>query len=64
MPPHNPTVHQIEGLYVDRQVTVGDLKGTVEFVFPCFTHCSARMHEKSVSRPHYFFLSTEPSFEN
>jgi len=30
---HNPTFHQIEGLYVDRNVTVGDLKGTVEFVF-------------------------------
>ena len=30
---HNPTFHQVEGLYVDRDVTVGDLKGTVEFVF-------------------------------
>ena len=30
---HNPTFHQIEGLYVDKNVTVGDLKGTVEFVF-------------------------------
>jgi phenylalanyl-tRNA synthetase alpha chain len=30
---HNPTFQQIEGLYVDRGVTVGDLKGTVEFVF-------------------------------
>ena len=30
---HNPTFHQIEGLYVDKGVTVGDLKGTVEFVF-------------------------------
>ncbi|HEV2453727.1 MAG TPA: phenylalanine--tRNA ligase subunit alpha, partial [Verrucomicrobiae bacterium] len=29
---HNPTFHQIEGLYVDKGVTVGDLKGTVEFV--------------------------------
>src|SRR5580704_12938927 len=27
---HNPTFQQIEGLYVDRNVTVGDLKGTVE----------------------------------
>ena len=25
---HNPTFHQIEGLYVDKNVTVGDLKGT------------------------------------
>ena len=30
---HNPTFQQIEGLYVERNVTVGDLKGTVEFVF-------------------------------
>ncbi len=30
---HNPTFQQVEGLYVDREVTVGDLKGTVEFVF-------------------------------
>ena len=30
---HNPTFQQIEGLYVDRGVTLGDLKGTVEFVF-------------------------------
>ena len=30
---HNPTFHQIEGLYVDRNVTMADLKGTVEFVF-------------------------------
>ena len=30
---HNPTFHQIEGLYVDKNVTVSDLKGTVEFVF-------------------------------
>src|SRR5262245_20455899 len=30
---HNPTFQQIEGLYVDRGVTVGDLKGTVEFIF-------------------------------
>src|SRR5436189_1740017 len=28
---HNPTFQQVEGLYVDRHVTVGDLKGTVEF---------------------------------
>src|SRR3954466_11987207 len=30
---HNPTFQQIEGLYVDKNVTVGDLKGTVEFIF-------------------------------
>ena len=30
---HNPTFHQVEGLYVAKGVTVSDLKGTVEFVF-------------------------------
>jgi phenylalanyl-tRNA synthetase alpha chain len=30
---HSPTFHQIEGLYVDKNVTVADLKGTVEFFF-------------------------------
>src|SRR6202453_1169131 len=55
---HNPTFHQIEGLYVDRGVTVGDLKGTVEFVF------RELMGEaiKTRFRPHYFSY-TEPSFE-
>lgn len=55
---HNPTFHQIEGLYVDKKVTVGDLKGTVEFVF-------RELLGKEVQvrfRPHYFSY-TEPSFE-
>jgi len=30
---HSPTFHQVEGLHVDRNVTVSDLKGTVEFFF-------------------------------
>jgi phenylalanyl-tRNA synthetase alpha chain len=55
---HNPTFHQIEGLYVDRQVTVGDLKGTVEFVFKEVLGEEARIR----FRPHYFSY-TEPSFE-
>lgn len=55
---HNPTFHQVEGLYVDRNVTVGDLKGTVEFVF------KELMGEETQIRfrPHYFSY-TEPSFE-
>jgi phenylalanyl-tRNA synthetase alpha chain len=55
---HNPTFHQIEGLYVDRGVTVGDLKGTVEFVFKELLGADVRIR----FRPHYFSY-TEPSFE-
>jgi phenylalanyl-tRNA synthetase alpha chain len=55
---HNPTFHQIEGLYVDRKVTVGDLKGTVEFVFRQLLGEETKIR----FRPHYFSY-TEPSFE-
>ncbi|MEY2546777.1 MAG: phenylalanyl-tRNA synthetase alpha chain [Verrucomicrobiota bacterium] len=55
---HGAQFHQIEGLYVDRNVSVADLKGTIEYL----------MHElfgpdTAVRfRPHYFPF-TEPSFE-
>jgi phenylalanyl-tRNA synthetase alpha chain len=55
---HNPTFHQIEGLYVDRNVTVGDLKGTVEFVFRELMGSDVKIR----FRPHYFSY-TEPSYE-
>lgn len=55
---HNPTFHQVEGLYVDRGVTVGDLKGTVEFVFRELMGPETKIR----FRPHYFSY-TEPSFE-
>ncbi len=55
---HNPTFHQIEGLYVDKGVTVGDLKGTVEYVFKELLGNAVRLR----FRPHYFSY-TEPSFE-
>ncbi len=55
---HNPTFHQVEGLYVDRGVTVGDLKGTVEFVFRELMGSDTKIR----FRPHYFSY-TEPSFE-
>ena len=55
---HNPTFHQIEGLYVDKGVTVGDLKGTVEFVFRDLLGSEVNIR----FRPHYFSY-TEPSFE-
>src|ERR1700677_412991 len=55
---HNPTFHQIEGLYVDKDVTVADLKGTVEFVFQQLLGAETKIR----IRPHYFSY-TEPSLE-
>jgi len=55
---HNPTFHQIEGLFVDRGVTVGDLKGTVEHVFKDLLGKDVKLR----FRPHYFSY-TEPSYE-
>jgi phenylalanyl-tRNA synthetase alpha chain len=55
---HNPAFQQIEGLYVDKGVTVGDLKGTVEFVFKEVLGSDVKIR----FRPHYFSY-TEPSFE-
>lgn len=55
---HNPTFQQIEGLYVDKGVTVSDLKGTVEFVFKELLGKDVKVR----FRPHYFSY-TEPSFE-
>src|SRR5215510_12081164 len=55
---HNPTFQQIEGLYVDKGVTVGDLKGTVEFVFKEVLGSDVKLR----FRPHYFSY-TEPSLE-
>jgi phenylalanyl-tRNA synthetase alpha chain len=55
---HNPTFQQIEGLYVDKNVTVGDLKGTVEFVFKELMGGDVKIR----FRPHYFSY-TEPSYE-
>jgi phenylalanyl-tRNA synthetase alpha chain len=55
---HNPTFHQVEGLLVDKDVTVGELKGTVEFVFKELMGPETKIR----FRPHYFSY-TEPSFE-
>jgi phenylalanyl-tRNA synthetase alpha chain len=55
---HNPTFQQIDGVYVDKNVTVGDLKGTVEFVFKELLGSDVKIR----FRPHYFSY-TEPSFE-
>ena len=55
---HSPLFHQIEGLAVDKGITMGDLKGTLE------TFAKRLYGEDAVVRfrPHHFPL-TEPSAE-
>ena len=55
---HSPQFHQIEGLYVDENVSVADLKGTLEFLMHELFGPEAAVR----FRPHYFPF-TEPSFE-
>jgi phenylalanyl-tRNA synthetase alpha chain len=55
---HSAQFHQIEGLYVDKNVSVADLKGTIEF----FLHELLGPKTEVRFRPH-FFPFTEPSFE-
>jgi phenylalanyl-tRNA synthetase alpha chain len=55
---HSAQFHQIEGLYVDRQVSVADLKGTLEFFLRELFGSETQVR----FRPHYFPF-TEPSFE-
>jgi phenylalanyl-tRNA synthetase alpha chain len=55
---HSPQFHQIEGLYVDKNVSVADLKGALEFFMrELFGPDTAVQF-----RPHYFPF-TEPSLE-
>jgi len=55
---HSAQFHQIEGLYVDKGVTVADLKGTLEF----FLRELFGPETEVRFRPHYFPF-TEPSLE-
>lgn len=55
---HSAQFHQIEGLYVDRNVSVADLKGTLEFFMRELFGSDTAVR----FRPHYFPF-TEPSFE-
>ena len=55
---HLSAFNQIEGLYVDKEVGVGDLKGTLE----CFLKALFGEETPVRFRPH-FFPFTEPSFE-
>ena len=55
---HSPVFHQIEGLVVDKGVTMADLKGTLEM----FIHRLYGENTKVRFRPHHFPF-TEPSAE-
>lgn len=55
---HSPQFHQIEGLYVDKNVSVADLKGELEFFMRELFGAEAEVQ----FRPHYFPF-TEPSLE-
>ena len=55
---HSPQFHQIEGLYVDENVSVADLKGELEF----FLRELFGFETEVQFRPHYFPF-TEPSLE-
>ena len=55
---HSAQFHQIEGLFVDQNVSVADLKGTLEFFMRELFGPDTAVR----FRPHYFPF-TEPSFE-
>jgi phenylalanyl-tRNA synthetase alpha chain len=55
---HLSVFNQLEGLYVDREVSLADLKGTLEFFFQEIFGAGTQVR----FRPH-FFPFTEPSFE-
>lgn len=55
---HSPVFHQIEGLVVDKGVTMADLKGTLEAFIKQLYGADARVR----FRPHHFPF-TEPSAE-
>jgi phenylalanyl-tRNA synthetase alpha chain len=55
---HSANFHQIEGLYVDRNVTVRDLKALLDYIFASLLGSGTKVR----FRPHYFGY-TEPSFE-
>jgi phenylalanyl-tRNA synthetase alpha chain len=55
---HSPMFHQIEGLVVDKGITMANLKGTLEL----FAKKLFGEHIQTKFRPHYFPF-TEPSAE-
>ncbi|MGI8847863.1 MAG: phenylalanine--tRNA ligase subunit alpha [Candidatus Dormibacteria bacterium] len=57
-PTHSPVFHQVEGMYIDEDVNVGDLKGTLEY----FARSIFGPERAIRLRPHHFAY-TEPSLE-
>lgn len=57
-PTHTTMFHQVEAMYIDEGVTVGDLKGTLEF----FARSMFGQSRSIRLRPHHFAY-TEPSLE-
>lgn len=57
-PSHLPQFHQIEGLVVDKGITFGDLKGTLEYFIKAFFG-----EERKTRFRAHFFPFTEPSAE-
>ncbi|MBI3956270.1 phenylalanine--tRNA ligase subunit alpha [Candidatus Gottesmanbacteria bacterium] len=55
---HVPMLHQFEGLYIDKNVSIGDLKGVIDYFFKQYYG----PERKSRLRP-FHFQFTEPSFE-
>jgi len=55
---HSPMFHQLEGLVIDKNITLGDLKGTLEIFAKSFFGSQT----KTKFRPHHFPF-TEPSAE-
>jgi len=55
---HSPVFHQIEGLYVDKQVSFAELKGTLEYLLQSLFDKNTKIR----MRPSYFPF-TEPSVE-
>jgi phenylalanyl-tRNA synthetase alpha chain len=55
---HTPTFHQVEGLAVDEGITLGDLKGTLDYLLKALFGEERRTE----FRTHYFPF-TEPSIE-
>lgn len=55
---HSPQFHQIEGLYVDENVSIADLKGELDFFLRELFGAETEVQ----FRPHYFPF-TEPSLE-
>ncbi len=55
---HSPMFHQLEGLVIDKNITLGDLKGTLEI----FAKKFFGEHTQTKFRPHHFPF-TEPSAE-